>query len=112
MAWFHKTLGDMLEEIEKGNWQAAKDISDQHLECSKSNDIDEGLSMAVTFLRTYNEKMTNVHRILTQPRSGDLRIPKGVEISILKVSAKEARASIARFEKIMKRLENEGKLQE
>ena len=112
MAWFHKTLGEMLQAIEEENWQRVKDIADEHTKPTNLDEMHEELTMISTLLNTYSQKMTNVQNIITNIKTKKAKVPTGTAVTILKVSAKEAQDAMFRFEKIIKRLINQGKFEE
>lgn len=111
MAWFHKTLGDLQKAIKKHNWKKVKEIADEHAKPIRYHHYENELSMAATYLRTYDEKMTNVRRTVSDLRN-NLKTPKGGEIDILEISAKEAQEAIQKFELMMQKLIAEGKFEE
>ena len=112
MAWFHQTLGDMRKAIKKKQWQKVKQIVDEHYTTFHDRGMGDSLSMTATLLKTYEEKLSVVHGILSQRGTKEARTPVGGEITTIDVMAEEAQEAIERFEKIMKRLVDDGKFQE
>lgn len=112
MAWFHKTLGDMRTAIEKEEWQKVKDICDEHFEPHLKEEMHKRLNRASTHLSTYFQKLSNINNIISRINQKEARTPVGVQITILKVMAKEAQESIYFFEKTIQRLIKEGKFEE
>jgi hypothetical protein len=112
LAWFHRTLEDARRAIEEERWQDARDILDEHAKHFRSDDMDRDLGRAGVLLRTYSDKVQISRSILMKGPRGELRIPTGGDISLLKVVTKEAQESIHKFEKIIQKLNKEGKFQE
>ncbi len=112
MAWFHKTLTDMLQAIERQDWQRVKDITDEHLKPLDSRERDEGLTRAAILIQTYDRQLSNISAIIGSPNKAKAKIPVGGEIVTLKNCVESAQEAMQQFEIIIKKMIKASKFKE
>ncbi len=110
MAWFHKTLTDMLKAIEEEKWDKVEKILEEHTKDADEADhrIHNDLSKIAINLSKYGDCLGNISRMLKNIQRGG----KGTVKTLIRVKTEEAIGHSLAFEATIKHLIKQGKFLE